>query len=286
MPAWRHDALTLRYAVGLPLAELADAHREAKAALLARVRAETGAELRPEPFTIGFARRATAYKRATLILQDPERLAAIAERTGPLQILFAGKAHPADRDGKALIERIFRMRDSLRGRIELAYLPDYDMDLAKPLVAGCDLWLNNPVPPLEASGTSGMKAALNGVPSLSIRDGWWAEGHVEGVTGWSIGDGNGDFGPVEGEDGHDASALYEKLELAVLPTYWGRRRQYLGVMRSAIALNASFFNTQRMVLQYLYEAYQDPDASSRPPRARREERAGEEDLVAGSGRLA
>jgi len=270
MPAWRKDALTLRYAVGLPLDELARAHAEAKTALVARVRRETDADFRPEPFTIGFARRATAYKRATLILHDLERLAAIGGRTGPLQIVFAGKAHPADQEGKAMIRRIVQTRDALAGRgVELAYLADYDMDLARPLVSGCDLWLNNPVPPLEASGTSGMKAALNGVPSLSVRDGWWAEGHVEGATGWSIGDGDGDFGPGRGDDARDADALYQKLELAILPAYWERRRRYLAVMRNAIALNASFFNTQRMVLQYLYEAYEDGGADAGAPRRRR-----------------
>jgi starch phosphorylase len=130
------------------------------------------------------------------------------------------------------------------------------MELARLLVAGCDVWLNTPVPPLEASGTSGMKAALNGVPSLSVLDGWWIEGHVEGVTGWSIGRDDGRFVDASAAgDAEHARALYDKLEFTVIPTYYGRQDRFLAMMRHAIALNASFFNSQRMVLQYLYDAY-------------------------------
>jgi starch phosphorylase len=173
--------------------------------------------------------------------------------------VFAGKAHPRDADGKASIERIFAAAEALRGRVAVAYLENYDMDLGRLLVAGSDVWLNNPIPPLEASGTSGMKAALNGVPSLSVLDGWWLEGCVEGVTGWAIGaDGQGARAfRSEIDSRHDEEALYEKLERAVLPTYYERRERFHEMMRYAIALNASFFNTQRMVLEYLYEAYLD-----------------------------
>ena len=149
-------------------------------------------------------------------------------------------------------------REALRGRVPVVYLADYDMELVRVLCAGCDVWLNNPVPPLEASGTSGMKAALNGVPSLSVLDGWWIEGHVEGVTGWAIGaDGGALEPPASSRDAADAAALYDRLEHAVLPCFYDDPERFASMMRSAIALNASFFNTQRMLVEYLYEAYLD-----------------------------
>jgi glycogen phosphorylase len=255
IPSWQRDATTLRYAVGIPLEEIFAAHRKAKSVLLARANVHSRPRFRSDVLTIGFARRATSYKRAALIFQEAERLAAIAESVGPVQLVFAGKAHPADAEGKALIRRIFEMRRYLRRRLGVCYLPGYDMNLAAALVSGCDLWLNTPVPPLEASGTSGMKAALNGVPSLSILDGWWVEGCVEGVTGWAIGHDAHAAGAPTRRDEEDARALYEKLEYAVLPTYYARQRQYLEIMRNAIALNASFFNTQRMLFEYLHFAY-------------------------------
>jgi starch phosphorylase len=258
IPRWRSDAFALRYAVGIPLNEIAHAHRLAKRELIHVVNQTTGSDFRMEPLTIGFARRATAYKRATLIFRDMDRLAAIAREAGSLQLVFAGKAHPADGEGKALIRHVFEARERLKGHVAVAYLPDYGMGLAKRLVAGCDVWLNTPVPPLEASGTSGMKAALNGVPSLSVLDGWWVEGHVEGVTGWAIGDDHGTGSGAGERDTEHARALYDKLEYAVLPSFYDRRERHLEIMRHCIALNASFFNTQRMLLQYLYDAYIDP----------------------------
>jgi len=259
---WRTDALALRYAVKIPLGEIGWAHARAKRALVEEVNRESDAGFRAEVLTIGFARRATAYKRATLIFRDPERLAAIAKDSGPMQIVFAGKAHPRDLEGKALIQEIFAARARLSGHIAVAYLANYDMRLAKLLCSGSDVWLNTPIPPLEASGTSGMKAALNGVPSLSILDGWWIEGHVEEVTGWAVG--SSERGP-EGRDGADAESLYQKLESSVLPRFYREQERYLQMMRYAIALNASFFNSQRMLLQYLYEAYQERGCGT-PPR--------------------
>ncbi len=253
---WRQDAQSLRYAVKIPLGEIWWAHSRAKRALLERLKQAGATGFREDAFTIGFARRSTAYKRSTLLFHDLARLRALARKHGALQIVFSGKAHPHDDEGKQLIRRIFAAGAELAGEIPVAYLPDYDMDTARQLVSGCDLWLNTPVPPLEASGTSGMKAALNGVPSLSVLDGWWVEGHVEGITGWAIGsDGGAVEKPAEGRDAHDAAHLYDKLDQAVLPCFFAQREHYLGIMRSAIALNASFFNTQRMVLQYLYAAY-------------------------------
>jgi starch phosphorylase len=256
IPEWRRDAYSLRYAVGIPAQEIALAHEQAKAALLDHVNSVSGVEMDREILTIGFARRATAYKRATLIFRDLEQLTAITERCGPLQLVFAGKAHPHDSEGKAIIRHVVEAQKVLRDRVTVAYLPHYDMTLGRLMCAGCDVWLNTPIPPLEASGTSGMKAALNGVPSLSILDGWWVEGCVEGVTGWAIG---GDAAEPErspsARDHAHAEALYEKLETAVLPRFYRERDQYVEMMRHAIALNASFFNTHRMVLQYLYDAY-------------------------------
>ena len=239
---WRQDNFSLRYALSIPKEELWEAHLASKRNLLERVR-RAGTALDPAAFTIGFARRATAYKRAELLLHDPARLRAIAARTGPLQVIYAGKAHPQDQDGKEIIRRISQAANALDGRIKIVYLEDYDMELGRLMTSGVDLWLNTPQPPLEASGTSGMKAAVNGVPSLSVRDGWWLEGHIEGVTGWSVGDGD------------DAESLYDKLEGVVLPLFYTEHDRYLDVMRHAMALNGSFFNTQRMVQQYVVRAY-------------------------------
>jgi starch phosphorylase len=250
IPEWRTDNLYLRYAVGVPLAEIRAAHAEAKKAMIAMIAERTGAILDPKAFTIGFARRATPYKRADLVFADPTRLAEIASSVGPIQIVFGGKAHPNDAGGKDLIRRIYAASSSLAGSVNVVYVENYEMDVAARIVAGVDLWLNNPMKPLEASGTSGMKAALNGVPSLSVLDGWWIEGHVEGVTGWSI----GGLDP-EGDQSKDAMEIYLKLERVILPLYYGLPFAYAEVMRSAIALNGSFFNTQRMVEQYVRNAY-------------------------------
>ncbi len=250
MPEWKRDNLYLRYAVSIPLEEIRDAHAESKAVLLAEVARRTGVILDPSVLTIGFARRATPYKRADLIFTDIDRLATIARKIGKMQIIFGGKAHPRDGGGKELIRRIYAADSRLKGLVDVVYLENYEMALAGQMVAGVDLWLNNPMKPLEASGTSGMKAAMNGVPSFSVLDGWWVEGHIEGITGWSIG------GPeAEGEPSRDALDLYIKLERVILPLFYGLPFAYAEVMRSAIALNASFFNTQRMVRQYVKNAY-------------------------------
>ncbi|HLE69763.1 MAG TPA: alpha-glucan family phosphorylase [Vicinamibacteria bacterium] len=253
VPGWREDNQSLRYVAYVPLEEIEEAHLEAKRALLDRVRADSGRELDSERFTIGFARRATAYKRAGLLLRDVERLNRVAEREGPLQILYAGKAHAHDDRGKEIIREIFAAREKLSPKIELVYLEDYGVSLAARLTSGVDLWLNTPEAPLEASGTSGMKAAVNGVPSLSILDGWWIEGHIEGVTGWSIGAQPALPSVPDGEK--DAENLYRKLESVILPLYYRDRAAYLEVMRHAVALNGSFFNTERMVSEYARQAY-------------------------------
>ncbi len=250
IPQWRHDNRYLRHAIKCPLEEIQQAHAIAKGELLAEVARRTGRALDPVAFTIGFARRAAAYKRADLLFSDIERLRAIARGVGPLTVVYAGKAHPRDEEGKGLIRRVVAAGAVLGPDLPVLYLEDYDMDLAKLLVAGVDLWLNTPRKPLEASGTSGMKAALNGVPSLSVLDGWWVEGHIEGVTGWSIGDAS-----AESDDVLEARTLYEKLERIILPLFHRQPLGYGEVMRGAIAHNGSFFNTQRMVSQYVENAY-------------------------------
>ena len=250
IPQWRRDNRYLRYAIKCPLEEIRAAHTQAKAELLTEVARRTGRVLDPAAFTIGFARRATAYKRADLVLADVARLQAVARAQGPLQLIFAGKAHPRDEAGKELIGRIVAASKVLGDELPVVYLEEYDMALAKLLVAGVDLWLNTPRKPLEASGTSGMKAALNGVPSQSVLDGWWVAGHIEGVPGWSIGDAS-----PESDDALEARSLYEKLEQTILPLFHAEPQRYAEVMRAAIAHNGSFFNAQRMVSQYVDNAY-------------------------------
>jgi len=250
---WKEDNFSLRYALSIPTDEIWQAHAENKLLLIDRVNRETNAGFDTNVFTIGFARRTATYKRADLLLHDIERLKTIAEKVGKIQIIYAGKAHPQDQYGKDLVQRIFQAQYALKPKIRMAYLVNYDWILGQQMTAGVDLWLNTPQPPMEASGTSGMKAAINGVPSLSILDGWWIEGCIEGVTGWAIGspaaDSSGDRTPA------DADSLYRQLEQTIVPLYYNDRNRFNDVMRSAIALNGAFFNTQRMVLQYVSNAY-------------------------------
>jgi len=259
--AWREDNASLRYALGIPRHELWSAHQSARQDLVAWINQRGGAQLFSNTFTIGFARRSTTYKRANLLFHDLQRLLAVHANAGPIQIVYAGKAHPNDSGGKELIRQIFAHIAELRGRLSVVYLEDYDIAMARRLVAGVDLWLNTPQPPLEASGTSGMKAAMNGVPQLSVPDGWWMEGCIEGVTGWSIGGGNDGNGTAEpagtgmDEQAYDAESLYNKLETVILPMFYRDQDRFIDVMRHAIALNGSFFNTERMVDQYVRKAY-------------------------------
>jgi glycogen phosphorylase len=256
IPGWASDPFSLRNAIKIPLEDLHEAHLEAKWRLVREVRQRIGVELSSNAFTIGFARRATAYKRPDLLLQDPERLAAISRDAGRIQIVYAGKAHPKDEPGKELIRRIHAMAERLRGDVTIVYLPDYSMEIARFLTAGVDVWLNTPLRPREASGTSGMKAALNGVPSLSILDGWWIEGHVEGITGWSIGDDESDeTADSDAVAARDASELYVKLESVLLPLYRENPARWAQVGQRTIAINGSFFHTHRMVQQYAANAY-------------------------------
>jgi starch phosphorylase len=248
LPRWRQDNMRLRYAIDISPEEIANAHGEQKRALLAEIAKRTGVELKPNVFTIGFARRVATYKRGDLLFTDPERLAAIAEGCGGLQIVYAGKAHPADEPGKGIIRRVFDAATKLSSdSLSILYLENYEWQLGALLTGGVDVWLNNPLRPYEASGTSGMKAALNGVPSLSILDGWWIEGCIEGFTGWAIEDRTH---PEE-----EAACLYNKLESTILPLYYGNRMGWRKLMQTTIAMNGSFFNTQRMLEQYIVNAY-------------------------------
>lgn len=254
IPGWETDNFSLRHALSIPREEIWEAHRRAKENLLDHVDRTSEADLNPEVFTLGFARRAATYKRADLLFDDMERLRAVARQAGPFQLVFAGKAHPQDEEGQGLIQRIFEAREELAPEIKVVYLEDYDLRLGLLMTTGVDCWLNNPTPPKEASGTSGMKSALNGVPSLSILDGWWIEGHLEGVTGWAIGNGEA----VDEEDEQrrrDADSLYTKLGERVLPTFYEDRAKWKEIMAQSIAVNASYFNTQRMVQEYVMKAY-------------------------------
>ena len=245
---WRRDNLYLRNAIEIPLGEIITAHAQAKETLLAEVAARTGLVLNPRVLTLGFARRAATYKRADLLFTDPERLLEIAQAAGGLQILYAGKAHPMDEPGKALIHSVIEKAHKYSGvDLRVVYLENYDWELGALLTAGVDVWVNTPKRPYEASGTSGMKAALNGVPSLSILDGWWIEGCLEGYTGWAIEDG--------ADDNAEATHLYEKLEKSVVPLYLKSSEAWGNLMCTTVAYNGSFFNTNRMVKQYIRNAY-------------------------------
>ncbi|MGB0063966.1 MAG: alpha-glucan family phosphorylase, partial [Terracidiphilus sp.] len=245
---WRRDNLYLRNAIDIPEGAMIAAHSSAKEELLAEVGSRTGLVLDPRVLTLGFARRAATYKRATLMFSDPERLKEIAVRAGGLQILYAGKAHPQDDPGKALIQQVVEEAGRLSsGTLRIVYLENYAWDLGARLTAGVDVWINTPRRPYEASGTSGMKAAMNGVPSLSILDGWWIEGCIEGFTGWAIEDGV--------DDTAEAHSLYSKLETAVVPLYREGPEKWARLMKTTLAYNGSYFNTNRMIKQYVRNAY-------------------------------
>jgi starch phosphorylase len=228
-------------------------HRRGKQRLVSEVAARGGVAFDPDVLTIGFARRFATYKRAALVFADPERLARLlGDGQRPLQLVFAGKAHPADEGGKALIRNIIAFIRDSRAAGRVAFVEDYEMSVARTLVQGVDVWLNNPRRPLEASGTSGMKAALNGVVNCSILDGWWAEAYSPEV-GFAIG---GDWiaSSDAAQDEADAAALYDVLEREVVPAYYDRGR-WLELMRNSIAQLGARFNTNRMVTEYVETLY-------------------------------
>ncbi|GMT39893.1 MAG: alpha-glucan phosphorylase [bacterium] len=249
LPGWCHEPdVLIRAECCISDDAIWAAHVEARKALLAKVRESCNLKFDPDVPIFGFARRMTAYKRPDLLFTDSTRLRAIAKQR-PFQVVLAGKAHPQDEGGKQLIEVLHTHMRELADTIRIAYLPNYDMALAATIVSGVDVWLNTPQRPLEASGTSGMKAAFNGVPNLSVLDGWWVEGCIEGITGWAIGDG------TDGSTQAEANSLYDKMEQVVLPLYYEDRAGWVAVMKGAIAKNASFFNSHRMMRRYVSDAY-------------------------------
>lgn len=253
IPAWRHDNQYLRSVYGIESEVIDATHALGKQRLFATVKERTGVDLDPTLLTLGFARRVATYKRANLLLQSPERLVEIANKIGGLQILMAGKSHPADNAGKGLIREIFAAAARLdSSKLRILYLENYDWELGEQLTNGVDVWLNTPLRPYEASGTSGMKAAINGVPSLSVMDGWWIEGCAENVTGWCIENSE--------DEAIQAGRLYDKLENAVAPLYADKAR-WAEMRRHCIAINGTFFNTHRMLGQYVANAYFPPSAS-------------------------
>ena len=247
IPSWRTDNQYFRSVYGIAPKQIASTHLIGKKALFEEVETRTGHMFDPAVLTLGFARRVATYKRASLLFHDLDRLMAIAEKIGGLQVLYAGKAHPADNAGKGLIRDVFSAAEKIKSsKLRVLYLENYDWQLGALLTGGVDVWVNTPLRPYEASGTSGMKAALNGVPSLSTLDGWWIEGCAENVTGWAIEDCD--------NEADEADSLYEKLENSVAPLYknqaaWSKMQQH------CIALNGSFFNTHRMLAQYFGNAY-------------------------------
>ncbi|MBA3722971.1 MAG: alpha-glucan family phosphorylase [Parachlamydiaceae bacterium] len=253
IPGWKEDNFSLRSALSIPKSEIWNGHFIQKKMLIEYVNRKTNEGLDFEVFTIGFARRSATYKRGDLLFHDINRLKELVSKAGPIQIIYAGKAHPQDQPGKDIIKFIFQAKEQLRGFIKVVYLENYDIEMAQKMISGVDIWLNTPQTPMEASGTSGMKAALNGVPMLSTLDGWWIEGCIEGITGWSIGS---DSQSINGKDKiDDAISLFDQLENVIIPMFYHERDAFINVMTHCIALNGSFFNTQRMVLQYLLKAY-------------------------------
>ncbi len=254
LPGWANEPELLVRVEVIPNEEICESRNKAKRELIDFVNETMGVEMKYEYLTIGFARRATAYKRHTLIFTDLDRLISINKKF-PLQIIFAGKAHPHDEAGKKMIEDVFAYIDKLKDKIKIVYLPNYNIDLAKKLISGVDIWLNTPRRPLEASGTSGMKAAINGVLNFSVLDGWWIEGCIEGVTGWSIGpspEHNLSESEIFEQEKND---LYGKLEYNILPLFYRRHDTWLWMIENSIGKIAHYFNTHRMMRRYLSEAY-------------------------------
>jgi starch phosphorylase len=249
-PHWAHEPEVLMRADQLADGSIWTAHQEAKRDLLAQVNRGSAVVLRSDLPLVGFARRMTQYKRPSLLFSDMDRIVAIT-RKRPFQVVFAGIAHPSDSQGQGIIEAINQHIRQVADTIPVVFLPNYDIRIAASLVSGVDIWLNTPLPPLEASGTSGMKAALNGVLNLSVLDGWWMEGCIEGVTGWAIGD--DDTG--SDKHGNDTGDLYRKLEKVVLPLYYDDRPRWIWMMKQAITKIGSYFNSTRMMRRYATEAY-------------------------------
>ncbi len=254
IPSWANEPILLVRALEIPNQEVWDAHVKAKTDLIEFVEKNRGVKLDPDVLTLGFARRATGYKRSTLIFSDLHRLLEV-NKSGRIQIVFAGKAHPRDVEGKRLIKEIHGYADKLKDQMKIVYLENYDMEMAGKLTSGVDVWLNTPIPPMEASGTSGMKAAHNGVVNFSVLDGWWVEGCVEGVTGWSIGPHPKEYVTNEERREVELRDLYSKLEYLIAPTFYGDRDAWIELMKNSIARIAHYFQIQWVMRRYITEAY-------------------------------
>jgi len=253
-PGWANEPDLLVRADGILNEDIWDAHKEGKKALIDYVNQTTNVGMDYNTLTLGFSRRATGYKRADLLFSDLDKLKR-TNRKGRIQLIFAGKAHPKDDSGKQLIEQIFGYIQKLKDEIKIVHLANYDMDLAAKLVSGVDVWLNTPLRPLEASGTSGMKAAHNGVINFSVLDGWWIEGWIEGVTGWAIGPHPNE--KMSSEECHrkELDDLYTKLEHIIVPMFYSRTDEWIRIMKNSIGKIAYYFNSHRMMQRYATEAY-------------------------------
>jgi len=254
IPGWANEPELLVRVDEIPNNEIWSAHMNAKKDLMDFVYKKTGVSMDPAALTIGSARRATAYKRATLIFSDINQLKDISRR-GKIQLVLSGKAHPRDVSGKELIREIFRYKSVLRDEIKIAYLENYDIDTAAKLTSGVDVWLNTPLPPLEASGTSGMKASHNGVINFSVLDGWWLEGCIEGITGWSIGPAPEEQLNEDQRRARELQDLYSKLRYIVVPMYYSNRDAWVDMMEKSVGKVAYYFNSHRMMRRYVTEAY-------------------------------
>lgn len=253
LPGWANEPELFVRVGRIPDEILWNAHQEAKKRLCAHIKKVTGTDFSPDILTIGFARRATTYKRADLLFRDVKRLLQIG--SNKIQLVYSGKAHPKDEPGKQLIRNIFEHKKYLKDKIKIVYLKNYDMATGLTIISGVDVWLNTPLRPLEASGTSGMKAAHNGVLNFSVLDGWWIEGHIEGFTGWAIGPTPDELNPENDADARDSDDLYLKLEQKIIPIYYNERPVWIRMMQNAIGKNAYYFNSHRMMRRYVTEAY-------------------------------
>ena len=248
VPEWRANPECL-----LKIDDIADdviwnAHQERKQYLLGYANSQVSKALDGDTLTIGFARRAATYKRAQLLFHDMDRLESLGAEK--IQVIFSGKAHPKDAEGKEIIRQIVSKSKAMFGKVKIIYLENYNMWLGRMITSGVDVWLNTPLRPNEASGTSGMKATLNGVPNLSVLDGWWAEGCKNGVNGWAVGD------PEHPDDEKDADHLYSVLENSVIPTFYNDRNKWISMMKEAIKTGVDF-TAHRMIMEYNQKFYQE-----------------------------
>jgi glycogen phosphorylase len=254
IPGWASEPELLVRIDKAPNCDVWAAHVENKKTLLEFIETQTGENLDQTALTLGFARRATGYKRAKLIFSDLKRLKEINRRF-PIQFIFAGKAHPRDTNGKELIKEIFEFKKELKDEVKIVYVENYDMQIAAKLTSGVDVWLNTPLPPMEASGTSGMKAAHNGVINFSVLDGWWIEGCIEGVTGWGIGPSPEATVTEEERRRNEIDDLFNKLKYLIAPKFYDERDDWIETMKNSIGKVAYYFNTNRMMRRYITDAY-------------------------------